>query len=266
MGNIQSNVTQQFITSVNNIINQSVTNVYNKASQDCTTINVLNASFGAATSGQTCPVSVINSRINFRQNASTTCNLTSLNRADLRTQFATELKQRLEQLAEADLKNKQGFLSTAISIQENNLNSVVELINNVTNTITQDVTNLCTSVVQASNQGNLIFCGFYKDTTIDVAQNATAQAMASCVNEALAKTQIGNSTIADIVQRTDAKLASQQEGIGSIFWIFILIIGGVFVLGIIVFVIFTLLRPKGGGGGEIQVITPTISSAPSASF
>jgi hypothetical protein len=257
MGNYQSSVTRQFISSVNNIINQSATAVYNQASQQCSAINVLNANFGAAPSGQTCPVSVTNSRINFRQNASTTCNLTSLNRADLNTQFTNEVQQRLQQLANADIKNKQGFLSTAVSIQENNLTSEQQLINAITNTISQNVTNLCTSVSQASNQGNLIFCGIYQDTTIDVAQNATIQAMVSCVNEALAKTQVGNTTIADIIQRTDAKLASQQEGIGSVLWIILLIIGGVLVLGIIGFVIFMLLQPK--GGGSTQVITPPLS-------
>lgn len=265
MGNYQSSVTRQFISSVNNIINQSATSVYNQASQQCSAINLLTANFGSSPDGQTCPVTVINSRINFRQGASVTCNLDSVNHADLNTQFTNEVQQQLQQLASTDIQNKQGFLSTAISIQENNLSSEQQLINAITNTLSQNITNLCTTVNQASNQGNLVFCGVYQDTTIDVAQNATIQAITSCVNEAIVKVQVGNTTIADIIQRTDNKLASEQQGVGSLLWIIIAVIGGILLLGIIGFVIFMLIQPRGGGATQV-VAPPPIPGVPSASL
>lgn len=240
MGNFQSTKTREFISKVTDIVNEVCTKVTNDSLAECVSTNVFKEYISPPPD---CVLSGVT--INIGQSAKSFCTLDSVANTKITQEIATELKEKLDQLIKTEVQNKQGFLATGLSIQITDTEVQQQILDSITNRITQDIRNGCKSVSRAWNQGELAIYGCFKDTTIEVQQNATSQALASCIMETIATTAVGNQTLAQIVQEADTKLASEQQGLSSVLWIILLIVGALLILGII---IFFLTR-----GGDTQV-------------
>lgn len=240
MGNFQSTKTREFISKVTDIVNEVCTKVANDSLATCEAVNVFG---GIISPPPGCVLSGVT--VNIEQTAKSMCSLDSVANTKITQEIATELKEKLDQLIKTEVQNKQSFLATGLSIQITDTEVQQQILDSITNRITQDIKNGCKAVSEAWNRGELAIYGCFKDTTIQVRQNATAEALTNCVMETIATTAVGNQTLAQIVQEADTKLASEQQGLSSVLWIILLIVGALLILGII---IFFLTR-----GGDTQV-------------
>lgn len=240
MGNVQVNETRQILSDYTKIVNDVVNSVYNTAISQCTAGNTLSIQTG----GVDCPFEFTNGTFNIFQVAGTNCTLTSSNISQLGTTLKNEIQNKTQQFLEQQSQNEQGWLAVALSLQINQATNVTEITNQIFNSINNNIINSCSSVSNALNTGQLKLCGVYNGATFNINQNATVTALTSCVNQAVINTFVNNPVLNDLVQKTEQKLKSKQEGIGALTWV--LLAGAVFlVVAIIAFIIFKVAtRPK----------------------
>ena len=250
MGNIQANVTRQTLSDFNNFSNTSVNNDFSEALNNCVTTNVLNVAFGSFPNGQSCVLDAQGATINITQTADSNCTFDNRQTQNVLADFKTTIKNYLTQFINADLQNKQGWFATAFSFQINDASNTEEVVNNVTNTISDDVRDICRNNIAANNMGTVTVCGALQNSTINYAQDAFSTATVSCISDVVTKAFTSNAALNEMYQKTDAKFASEQSGVGSLFawlrWIILaaVILAVVIIIGVVLYLIF------GGHGGK----------------
>jgi hypothetical protein len=252
MGNVQASVTKQTLQSYTEVINEVISDTYNEAIAKCNSQNILDV--------KTCPDFIIEKggNVKFRQTAISQCEQFADISNEVNENFQTVVENTTESFIENDLKNEQGFFATAFSLQEARNITVQDMSTEITNSFDESVTNICRAEANSFNQGEVELCGIVRGN-YDFSQDALTYALSNCVIRNIRNTITGNQVLNDIFAKTDAKLASKQEGLGSILrWLIIggIVLGVILIIGLIIYFIISS-RSSGGGGGGVNInVTP----------
>lgn len=249
MGNFQSSVTRNMISSYTTFMNNVISKTYNSSTLDCFANNVM-----SVTTGRDCYFECSRDcKININQSAVSNCQLDSNNINDIQSTIQNTIKTNTESFINQDLQNKQGFWATAFSLQLANASNVTQVSDIISNSFSSDITNICRSQISAFNNNILDICGIYSDgAELNISQQAISTAIASCVNQNVVRVYQNNETLKELFQKTDAKLSSQQSGIN---WTALIIIGVIILAIIIVGLILYFLFRGGGSSTKVESIS-----------
>jgi hypothetical protein len=246
MGSAQSNVSIQALKELTDIVNTSVTDIVSNSISNCNANNILTLVIGGIPTldGKVDPCQTdFEGRISLGQTAAAKCTLNATNINTVTSQFSSDISTAITQAAQQQGSSIQGWLATAVSIQSNVGISKTEIINKLTSYISTNITNNCSNVAAASNEGRVYVCGKYKGD-FDWNQNASVTSLTSCINQTITQAFTDTTVLGTVAQSTDQALVNQQSGVGSfLVWIAV-IIGAFVVLGIIGFVIYLIYSSK----------------------
>lgn len=235
--NIQSSVTKSAVTSVTDIVNETITTLQQQATQGCNAINNINIVLGGK---EFCGVatSIKDSNFNVNQTGVINCTLKSEVYSNISQTTIDELKTKLEQEATKSFENKQGWLAVAASIQSSYTDFKGTIKNNIRNILSTTISNTCQQKADIYNTGTFTICADIEGSNFNINQNGSITTLNQCVTTSILTAIFNNSTLQDIAQKTDEKFASDQEGIGSLFkWLVVIavIVAVVVIVGIIIY-------------------------------
>jgi hypothetical protein len=249
MGNFQSNVTQQAISDLTDIINQSTTTIVNNAVSQCNAINNATILLGSIPNGTLCPGPPITANVTVNQQAGVNCTLSSQNVNQITSQFQSAITSQAVQQAIQNSASIQQWLAAAVSAQISVADSETKIITHVTNYISNNVTNNCNNNANALNNGVVSVCGGYKGNIV-LNQGVSVVAMTSCIYQTIIQAFTSDTVWNNVAQSADQKLSSTQEGIASIFIYIIIGIGILAIIGLIGGIIYAMInkgnKNKGG--------------------
>ncbi|MEM3857901.1 MAG: hypothetical protein QW478_00700 [Candidatus Micrarchaeaceae archaeon] len=271
MGNsLQSNLAINDINEMNQVINNQATTIVNNNKQNCTTRNDFRLGFGTDLNGHFCPFYGQNVDISVTQVATASCSLQSENLNNINSQIENDLKASLQNYLEQNASSQQGFLAHALSIQFNTNYNKETISNAIVNNINSKTLNNCSAILNANNNGVVMVCGTFNNSKLNFQQDASVTSITSCINQTIVQTVANNSELADLLQKTDQKLLSQQNGLESIFGGMIGIIIAVAILIaiivglIILYKVFKKKKPETtteAASTKVETTTPTPTSA-----
>jgi len=229
--------------SLTTYLNSVSSSIFTEAKADCIATNIVNVVFGGKEkcgsdeSAFDCYEG--NCQTTISQTAFSDCSIDaesySTVAATLNSQISTVLTQFAKQLEDADSE----WLSTALSLNIGSINTSAELVSTITNEISLQDSLTCSVISSAANESNVVFCGKYTGS-IEINQNATAQAIASCMNTAILNAFVTNTTLQQIDQQTDSDLSASTAGLSWWVW---LIVG---IVVIVVIIIIAVVVSKSG--------------------
>jgi len=259
-GNVQSNQAKALVDSITSIATKSVVNANVQNTVRTNSTNTVDVSFG-----KDCPIVFKSGKIEISQKNVAAVKLDANTFITAVQKSQTDIIKDIQSVLTSNLNNKQGFLSLAVSIQqnkteiENKIKSFIESISKM------NFTDVCAADVNQFNSGHLDLCGYYENTDVVVKQNNAVTVAVSCIIRAILNQLQKTGDLESVLNKADQKLASEQEGISSLF--FYLIIGaGVVIGGIILIVIIVAVVKKRGraapqGLQAPQQISPQVSQA-----
>lgn len=262
MGNYQSAVTRQTLSSLTEVMNSVMQNSYNDAIARCTSQNVLSI--------ETCPETVfIRGSIGGNQKAVSKCQQFANIENEVNANFNSVVVSTITDFINTDLRNEQGFFSTALSIATSEVDTVAKIVNRIINTFQQDVRNTCSVEVSAFNQSIIRLCGYYEDTNVGGTQDALSLALSSCVMRNMLDAVTNDSVLNNLIVETDTLLASRQQGFGGVL-MWIAIIGGIVLLLLIIGLVIWFFLSQGSGGSTTQIYAgstqPSIGTGPLGAY
>jgi len=253
------------VNSLTEVTNSTVSDVTQNLETNCNAVNTFEGFFGIYPTS-TSPNGQINtaqcnpqavtggSGVNITQNANNTCSLTGDLTQEINDQITNKLSSNINQWLKSNASANNGFLGFGISIAASEGINDVELSNMISNTLTTNLKQTCSSVLDASNKGKVYFCGDYPNG-INIIQNAVNSNLTSCIinNTVIAVTK--NEVLNDIVQKAAAQANASNEGVGSLFsWVKWLILAGVILAAlIIVGVLLYFIFGSKGGGNKVPI-------------
>lgn len=247
MGNYQSNTTrsalEEFTRISSTVVNQSIS----RASMTCVTQNTSRIAFGEP-GPLGCTFTALDSSIVIHQSINQACQFDTQVLTDTTVDLRNILSTRLEEDYVQNGSAIQGWLAAAVSIQENEISSVTQLVRMIETSISNLSDFACDAQFSSVNDQTVTWCGMVSNTSIDLSQDAVTTGIASCANKALQKAFTENTVLADIARRTDQALSVEQQGIDSLFGGFqtiLYVIVAVIVLIIIGAVIYLVISRRG---------------------
>lgn len=221
MGNFTSQYTENTISSFTNLVNSVSNTIVNNSNITCGSAQSIQVSSGIAPNGSgataqaACAQYTVfeNSNIVIDQTNTDNCTLTSSNITQITTDVKNTLTTEINQWINQNLNQNAGWLSTALNIANQEGISQTELVSNLTNLISNNVSNTCSAYVQDSQDITLYFCGYYKNFNLLVNQKTASLALATCLNKTIVQSYASNSTLIDIVQKTDQAVYQATAGI-----------------------------------------------------
>lgn len=238
MGNAQASLTKQTLESYTEVMNNTIAKEYNKTSLGCSTGNVV-----SFTTGRDCYFSCNGCDIEIGQKATSECTLDGENTNQIQSTIQDLVQSTTESFIENDLKNKQGWFSTAFSLQISGASTKEEVSNIISNQFSGDITNICQGQIDTFNTGVVDLCGDFNNTKINFNQDALTTALVSCINNNIIEVFNTNSALNQLYTETDNVLVSQQKGARSFLWLLI-ILGIIFFLIIVAVIVFMIFKGK----------------------
>lgn len=246
---LSNNYVSNTVNSLSQIISDTVNTVTQTVSTQCNASNVFKLQAGTyATSvntqtGQTtfaqCTIAPGSFDINITQTASNSCNLTAGLTNDLSVQLNQTLANNINNWLSANAKANNGFLGFGISIANNIGINQTNLSQKIANDVTNNITQVCTSILDASNFGYIQVCGNYN---VNAVQSAVNTNLTTCLINNLVNNIQSDNVLNNIVQQAAASANANNSGLdlsGIIKWI--LIIGGIIIALIIIGVLLWLI-------------------------
>jgi hypothetical protein len=235
------------VNSLTSVVSTSVNNVTQNIQTQCTGINTFTGVFGSIPTEidpdgtiklTPCPTNARNVTIN--QISQNSCGLqgglTATTTQNITNELATNINQWLTSQATAN----NGFIGFGISIASAEGINQVDLSNQIASAVTSNLVQNCSASVNASNSGNVYFCGDYPNG-IAITQSAVNSNLTSCTVNSVV-TNIGNNQVLnDIVQKAAAKASATNEGIFSgLKWLIIpvIIVAVLIFIGVILYFVF----------------------------
>jgi len=266
MGNYQSNLTRNTLSIFTDYLNQNITRIINDAK--CTAIanNVLTINLG----GPNCPSgnNLEFSGLNFEpgQTARADCQLTAQFVNDTNTKIVNQIDNIVKNFIDQDSKNSQGFFALALSAQVQGAETSQQIANRISNFVSNNINTYCGSTAIATNELVINLCAPVVNSRIAPTQNASATAFVNCVSNTIVRSFTEDKVLSDVLNKTQQKAASKQEGITGL--LLYLIIAGVViaVIAIIGFVIYLVISRRSSAGTTNVVLpsSPTLSGKISA--
>lgn len=194
---------------------------------------------------------------NFDQTGTSKISFTSENFNRTNANVSSQLANVVKSFITNDLKNKQGFFSTAFGLQITNAMNAEEVSNIIENETKIRSMNICNPENSQIQNLMVSMCGQYTDDSFNVNQDAYTSAVVSCINRNVIDIFTTNKTLNDLYTQTNNKLLSQQKGLGSLFNWIIIIVAAVVILGIIGLIFYYIL----GGTNKTTSNTKTIPTS-----
>jgi hypothetical protein len=272
--NFQSSSTQQTLNDFNKVVNDAVFNVVTEGSTHCSGGNTINVQTGTFISAirpdgtlefqQCTPPNLFKTgSINIQQFVNNNCNLTVQATNNLQQNVQTQLTQDIKQWISTHLSNNQGWLTIASSIAIANNTTIDNVANDISNSLSANITTKCNAYLRASNDAVLTFCGEVTGG-INIGQNILQTNLTNCLITNTVTAFQSNSIAQKIAQQTDTKLANTQEGLSTIAKYLIIaaiILGALIVIGIVLYLIFgnksnlpAALQRYPSGGNQINPV------------
>ena len=235
--NIQSADTQQTINDFSSVVNTAVEKAKNEASLVCNAANNLTVDLGSIPNPNGDPIQCqvnIDGNVTINQLAQANCNLSGEFTTKFQNAMTTNVKTDVEQWINANLKSNQGWLAIAFSAQAAVNQNAETVATTISNGLTADITNTCSSQLEASNNAIVSICGNYRKD-FNFQQSAFVTNVTSCIANNTVSFISNNTVLNDMSQHADSTLSSSNEGIGSLFgWIKWLILAGVILAALII--------------------------------
>ena len=248
------------VNSLTEVTNSTVSDVTQNLETNCNAANTFEGFFGIYPTS-TSPNGQINTAqcnpqatvggngVNITQISKNNCSLTGGLTQEINDKITNDLSSNINQWLKSNASANNGFLGFGVSIAAAEGINDVELSNMIANTLTTNLKQTCSSVLDASNKGKVYFCGDYPDG-INIVQNSFNSNLTSCIinNTVIAVTK--NEVLNNIVQKAAAQANASNEGVGSLFsWVKWLIIAGVILAALIIVgvLLYFIFGSKGGG-------------------
>ena len=264
MGISASNaIVKNTINSLTSVVNTTVSDVVNNVETNCNTQNIFEGFVGIyptsispdgtiMTAPCTPPANISNFILN--QIGSNTCNITGGITQNINSQITNELATNIKTWLESNAKANNGFLGFGISIANSQNISTIELSQRIANTLTSNLSDKCSSVLNASNLAKIYYCGEYPNG-IAVTQSAVNTNLTSCIINNVITSINDDRVLNDIVVEALADAEASNQGVGSLFaplrWLIIgiVILGALIIIGIVLYLLF---------GGSKTAVKPLI--------
>jgi hypothetical protein len=259
MGNSQVSVVKNVVDAVN----ETTTNVRNTSITDGRAValnrNTLFLELG--------PTGEINcTKTNIGQTITVDQNLKVLSKFESVTDLQTMLSSIVDQTSETKQKAVNEFLSLGVNSQV----SKQDLITNIKNSITANITNenitRCNAVVDNINDAKIIINGKINcpsGGTLNITQDILATQQVSCISESLFSAAVKNQAIADIVQKATADQDAKNNGLLSLcngLFLYIAIgVGSIIFICIIAAIIFAVIKMNSRKGKSSKSLPKSIS-------
>ena len=208
MGNVQSSITQQVSTIVNQSMTELVTNNTNSAS--ATNINGNNLSVDLSGAKlKNCPIT-FGQTIEADQTIKMMATFTSLN--DLKSQMTTALQNTASQQNES----KQGSLAIALNAQSGIVNIKQAISNLVSTKVTTNTFNQVNGFLQNINNGTIKMAGIEMDcggAPLVITQRIISDQVVNMLTKAIVGTTAASISSSDAVTATSSGNKSVQQGL-----------------------------------------------------
>lgn len=250
MGSVQSQVSTEVAASYTNVVNNVVNSVVNSSDLNCTTQETFSLSTGIipASGGfpaQNCPFSLTDGSLTVGQGSALSCSLNSTNINSISSQIKNRLETETQQWIQQNFTNFQGWLESAFSTQAGQTTTISKVSNDIANSVSNNISNQCQAELNANENNTIALCGYYKDVNLAFTQSSALTSLTSCINKNVISTIDNNTVINEMVQETDAKFASRQQGpltggdslIKTIAIIAAIIVGLLIIAGVIVAIV-----------------------------
>jgi len=244
------------ISSTVDIFNKNLFNLMistkNQATQSCVTNQHINTSFRNST--------IENCGIDISQQATVSCNLSSMFSDQSSTSLSTLIKTAMDQTADSSNDSTQSFLATALSNQDSNMDLKTYITNIVEKNITMETVNTCISSSELKQDGTFVFDGMKINCgnkgNIEISQNIQLVALADCVTNKITDILSTDTNITDLLQKLSQENTSSQKGISELIDSIAKMLGTVGIIIAVVIVVALLvalwffLSPAGQKIGE----------------
>jgi hypothetical protein len=247
MGNSQVSV----IKNVVDAVNETTTNVRNTSITDgkATALNRNTLFLELGTTG------VINCPSNIGQTITVDQNLKVLSKFESATDLQTMLSSIVDQTSETKQKAVNDFLSLGVNSQVSKEDLITDIKNSITANITNENITKCNAVVDNINDGKIIINGTINcpsGGSLTITQDILATQQLSCISDSLFTAAVKNQAIADIVQKAIDDQNAANKGIFSLcngLFLYIAIgVGSIIIISIIAAIIFAVIKMNSGKG------------------
>lgn len=249
--NIQSDDTQNTLNDFTSVVNTAVEKAKNVVQSTCTAENNLTVLAGGLYNPNGPPVRCPNNiqgNVNITQTADANCNVTGQFKNDFQNSITNNVKTDIEQWIKTKINSNQGWLAIAFDGQFSENENAASVATTLSNGLTADITNTCSSQLAASNNATVSICGNYRKD-FNFQQSAFVTNVTSCIANNTVSFIANNTVLNNMAQHADTTLASSQEGVGSLFsWLRWVIIGGVILAALIILgvLLYFIFGSKGG--------------------
>jgi hypothetical protein len=221
MGNFTSQSTKNTVSSFTNLVNSFSNDVINEAKINCGNSQTINISsgFGPPGIGPTAQAACHeytkfnSSSFDINQSNTSNCSLTSENITKITVQLKNKLQESIQSWITNNINQNGGWLQTALNIAAEEGINRDELVSQLTNLVTNSVSNTCSAYAQDSQVVNLYFCGYYENFNLILNQSTASLSLATCLNKTIVQSYASNSTLIDIVNKTDQNSGQAGQGL-----------------------------------------------------
>ena len=261
MGANLSNVyTSNTLSSLTTVINDTVSSVVQNASTTCSSSNNFQGFYGiypvrvTSTEIDTaiCPTNI--QSLTISQNAQNTCSLTAGLTSDLQADITNQLSNNINAWISQTQTQNNGWLTIALNEASSESITQAQLSSMIANTLTSNISQVCSAFLEASNQAKVYVCGDYPNGIV-VVQNAVSSNLTSCIVNNTVTAITNNTVLNNIVTKTSQQTAQTNEGLSTIAKYIIIAVVAVVILVIIGVILYFVF-----GGSKAPVPTNAVSA------
>jgi len=228
------------IDLVNNVSNDITSNIKNYTNQDCRTESRIFLEVGSE--NEFCRGEIVGD-VFISQFSSIGCELNDKFNADSQLSISNELSNRISQIVDQSLNQKNSFLSTGLNLGNIKAKNSIGLSNIITNNISSTFDNVCRQTSSSFQDQIIKICGKIGGNLI-VKQESDIIASQSCFSEYRNTLDTNNKIVNDVDQKIKQVAKQVNEGIDSLFKWIAIIVGGIILLTIIGVIIFFVFSSK----------------------
>jgi hypothetical protein len=246
--NLSNQYTQNVLNDFNSVVNSTVTNVIQNVSTTCTDVNSFQGIFGSyptqfvngqVTATAICPTNI--KQLTISQNASNTCTLSGTSINSVQETLNTTLSNNIQTWIGQQTTQNNGWVPLfVINASNAGISNTTTLSNKIANDITANISQTCSAILGASNQGIVSVCGNYPDGVL-VVQNALSTNLTTCLINNTVTAITNDSVLNAVVTKTSQQTAQTNEGLSTIAKYIIIAVVAVVVLiiiGVILYFVF----------------------------
>lgn len=248
--NLSNQNTSNTLRDFNSVVNSTVTNVIQNVSTTCTGVNSFQGFFGSyptrfengqVVASEQCGAQTNISSLDVSQTATDSCSLSGTSIDAVQETLNTTLSNNIQTWIGQQTTQNNGWIPLFVAnMQNEGITTITDISNRVANRITANVSQTCSAILDASNQGQVWVCGSYPQGVL-IVQNALTTNLTTClINNtvtAITNDQILNSAVTKTSQQT----AQTNEGLSTIARYIIIAVVAVVVLiiiGVILYFVF----------------------------